>query len=397
MPTLTIGVAMSTTGSTTLTAQQEADLRLGHLYLDVHSSAAPTGEIRGQILRPGDTLWVARLTGAEEVPANQSAESGAMSMIVNGVHTSAHYRLVTSLAPTQGHLHTGIAGVPGTPLVTFTFVGSLTEADVAIGAAEFTALDQTRIYANVHSTLFPNGEIRGQLLRPGSTLFVSKMTGAQEVPPVTSTGTGIASVAVDYRSPTVRYAVGTSLAPTMAHIHPGIAGVASAPILTFSNPGASFAGTGTLTAAQIDDLGAGRLYTNVHTTAFPNGEIRGQLLRPGEQLLAAALSGSNEVPPVASTATGAMQLVLNAAATALRYQSVVTGLGDATSAFMLNGPAGVAGGSPVATLTVVGMNPIGTLPVTVADVTNLMASTYYVDIHSSLHPEGEIRGQIMPR
>ena len=48
-------------------------------------------------------------------------------------------------------------------------------------------------------------------------------------------------------------------------------------------------------------------------------------------------------------------------------------------------------------LKLVGINPIGTRAVTSTDVANLQASTYYVDVHSSLHPEGEIRGQIVPR
>jgi len=404
--TFTLGVDASTTSSVTLDAVQEADLRLGHLYLDVHSSVAPAGEIRGQILRPGETLWIARLTGADEVPANHSTGTGAMSLIVNAAHTSAHYRLVTSLTPSGGHIPAGVAGVgiAGIPIVTsLSFVGSTSEADLSIDADTFSALDQTRLFANVHTALFGDGEIRGQLLRAGSRLYVSRMTGANEVPPVTSSGTGNASVAVDYRSTLVRYAATTSLSPTAAHIHPGIAGVAAAPILTFADAlantgtGASFAGNGTLSQAQIDALAAGRLYINVHTTAFPNGEIRGQLLRPGEQIFAAALSGSNEVPPVASAATGTTQLILNAAATLLRYESAVSGLGDATSAFLVNGPAGAAGGSSVATLTVVGTNPIGTLAVTATDVTNLKTSSYYLDIHSSLHPEGEIRGQVTPR
>jgi hypothetical protein len=376
---------------------QEADLRLGHLYINVQSGAAPAGEIRGQILRPGESLWVARLTGAEQVPANPSAGTGAMSLIVNSAHTSAHYRLVTSLVPAGGHIHTGVAGVVGTPLTTLTFTGATSEADLAFTAADFTALDQTLLYANVHTTAFLDGEIRGQLLRAGSRFFVSKMTGDQEVPPVSSTGAGNASLAVDYRSAMVRYAVSTSLTPTMAHIHPGIAGVSNPPILTFTNLGAVFAGTGALTQPQVEALGAGRLYTNIHTAAFQGGEIRGQLLRAGERLFAAGLSGGNEVPPVNSAATGAMQLVLNAAAGSLRYESAVTGLGDATAAFMVNGPAGTAGGTPVATLTLVGTNPTGTLAVSATDVTNLQASRYHVDIHSSLHPEGEIRGQILPR
>jgi hypothetical protein len=274
---------MSTTGSVALDGLQEADLRLGHFYIDVHSAAALGGEIRGQILRPGETLWVAKLTGAQEVPANASAGTGAMSLIVNSAHTSAHYRAVTSLAPAGGHIHTGVAGVIGTLITALTFVGATSEADLPIAAADFSALDRALLYANVH------------------------------------------------------------------------------------------------------------------TTAFPNGEIRGQLLRAGERLFAASLSGGNEVPPVNSAASGAMQLVLNAAAASLRYESAVTGLGDATSVFMVNGPAGTAGGTPVATLTLVGTNPTGTQAVTASDLTNLQASRYYVDIHSSLHPEGEIRGQIVPR
>jgi hypothetical protein len=33
-----------------------------------------------------------------------------------------------------------------------------------------------------------------------------------------------------------------------------------------------------LTAAQVDELKAGKMYVNVHTAAHPGGEIRGQLM-----------------------------------------------------------------------------------------------------------------------
>src|SRR4029077_2620422 len=128
----------------------------------------------------------------------------------------------------------GVAGTVGTQRATLIFVGSTSEADLSIDEVDFSALDQTRLFANVHTLAYSlNGEIRGQFLRAGSTLYVSKMSGANEVPPVSSTGIGNASVAVDYRSTTVRYAATTSLSPTVAQIHPGIAGVANAAILTF--------------------------------------------------------------------------------------------------------------------------------------------------------------------
>jgi len=42
------------------------------LYVNVHSSKNAKGEIRGQVLRPGETLFSVVLSGAEEVPSNDS-------------------------------------------------------------------------------------------------------------------------------------------------------------------------------------------------------------------------------------------------------------------------------------------------------------------------------------
>jgi len=39
----------------------------------------------------------------------------------------------------------------------------------------------------------------------------------------------------------------------------------------------TISGTATLTASQNDDLLGGKMYVNIHTSANPAGEIRGQV------------------------------------------------------------------------------------------------------------------------
>src|SRR5260221_13479380 len=66
-----------------------------------------------------------------------------------------------------------------------------------------------------------------------------------------------------------------------AHIHMGarkVAGPIIVPLCpsTCTSPAS---GAGTLTAAQITDLLAGKYYVNVHTVKNPGGEIRGQITK----------------------------------------------------------------------------------------------------------------------
>ena len=113
--------------------------------------------------------------------------------------------------------------------------------------------------------------------------FQGPMNAAAEVPPVNSSGVGTV-VAVVYPSTkamtyTVTYKDLTGPA-TAAHIHGPAAPGANAPVMIPSTVTASpIKGGATLTAAQMADLQAGKMYYNVHTAANPGGEIRGQMLR----------------------------------------------------------------------------------------------------------------------
>ena len=106
------------------------------------------------------------------------------------------------------------------------------------------------------------------------------LSGAQEVPPVTTAATGFGTITVgDDKS--VGGSVTTSgVVGVAAHIHdgaPGKNGPVIVPMTKSSDntwaipPGAKF------TDAQYDAFKAGNLYVNVHSAANKGGEIRGQL------------------------------------------------------------------------------------------------------------------------
>ena len=107
------------------------------------------------------------------------------------------------------------------------------------------------------------------------------LSGAQEVPPVTTsaTGSGVITVAPD-KSISGSVSV-KGMDSTMAHVHEGKMPNGSGPPIisltkTADNVWAVPADT-KLTDEQLQSLKSGNLYVNVHSVAFKAGEIRGQL------------------------------------------------------------------------------------------------------------------------
>jgi hypothetical protein len=112
--------------------------------------------------------------------------------------------------------------------------------------------------------------------------FKADLSGASEVPPVTSAGKGTATASLDTATKTLNWTVTYSgLTPTAGHIHGPAAPGANAGVLVPLTGGlvSPIKGSATLTDAQISDLEAGRTYVNLHTADNKGGEIRGQLVR----------------------------------------------------------------------------------------------------------------------
>jgi hypothetical protein len=142
----------------------------------------------------------ARLVGYQETPLTLSvAAEGTFNMRIDASDSSFDYELtfsgISGTGATQSHLHLGQKGTtggisvflctnlgngpPGTQAcpANGTVTGTITAADVigptgqGISAGEFaellTAIRAGYVYANVHSAMFPSGEVRGQLT-PGA-------------------------------------------------------------------------------------------------------------------------------------------------------------------------------------------------------------------------------------
>ena len=106
------------------------------------------------------------------------------------------------------------------------------------------------------------------------------LSGASEVPPTSSPGTGMATVNLSGNSLTWTVTYSGLTGPVKAgHFHgPAEAGSNAGVVLPFTGSLESpVKGSATLTDAQIADLKAGKWYINLHTAANPGGEVRGQV------------------------------------------------------------------------------------------------------------------------
>ena len=111
------------------------------------------------------TIFTATLTGAQENPGNTSTATGSTTLKYNGdTKTFTAETSYMGLTPTMGHIHKAAAGTNGPVIFPFTSLTSpITFTSPVLSDAQVTALFADSMYVNLHTTLFPGGEIRGQL------------------------------------------------------------------------------------------------------------------------------------------------------------------------------------------------------------------------------------------
>lgn len=110
------------------------------------------------------------LSGLQEVPPNASPATGVVSGTYDDLLGELTWNLNWSglLAPaTAAHFHLAPSGVAGPVQVPITGVAGFTSGAVSsfanISTIQGTELLDGNWYINIHSSIFPGGEIRGQI------------------------------------------------------------------------------------------------------------------------------------------------------------------------------------------------------------------------------------------
>jgi hypothetical protein len=125
---------------------------------------------------------------------------------------------------------------------------------------------------------FMNNNSNGNQIVP----FQSLISGAQETPPTGSPEMGFGLLSYNTTNNTLSFNISIqSLASgeIAAHLHQGAPGVPG-PIIAPLPLGNSINGTLAIPLNQVGNVLSGNTYVNFHSNAFPNGEIRGQVIIP---------------------------------------------------------------------------------------------------------------------
>lgn len=278
-------------------------MNAGEIYINVHTAANPSGEIRGQLMLQKRLSHDAYMNVAQEIPAPVGASANGLAVVgLNYTLDTLFYevQLEGLTGPLTGaHFHDGALGNTGGVLIGITdnIDGNRIEG-FAIGAAltneNIVKFLSGEVYLNVHTEANPAGEIRGQvykLLREGYTY---ELSGDQEVPSVMTDASGSGIVSIDRDQTNVHFmmAYNDLTGPqTMAHFHNAPEGANGGVLFAL---GAFFDQSETFDAAfgywtdmdetPFDATAAeafreGEVYVNIHTATNAGGELRGQVNR----------------------------------------------------------------------------------------------------------------------
>jgi hypothetical protein len=440
-PTLSDGDTAGTFNETaTLTTEQIDAMRARQLYVNIHSEAYPSGELRGQILPSGNTYFQSYASGGHEVPSTVSTAQGGLSLEYDGtdlVVTGSFNGLTSDYIEvgstgSGSHLHAGFAGQNGGVAISLTptLSGDNRSGTFLVEDNTFTNVPSDVVetltnrghYLNIHSQDNPAGEIRGQVVPEANIYFYAPLSGMNEIPQNASQATG--ALLVEWYAETSSInatgsfgGLGSDYATDIgSHLHAGLAGqnggveLTLTPDLDGDSRGGIYLPADnefTLTMDQVGLLVNRSLYTNIHTSDFGGGEIRGQVIPLAQHYFTTSLTGLSEVDPVMTGAQGGLAFefrngILTATGSFSGLES--NNIGSAGS-HIHTGAAGVGGGvahplSPELddeTDARAGTYSAGdnTFTLSSEEIGLLVTAGLYVNVHSLDNPAGEVRGQIL--
>ena len=242
--------------------------------------------------------------------------------------------------------------------------------------------------------------------------FEAVLSGANSFPVATTKGNGMINLTLNGDQLVVTGSFEKLSSDYLAsHIHLGMAGengmveIPLDPTLNADMKSGTYEAaknTFTLSATEISAMENRQLYVNIHSQTYKSGEIRGQILPKSDAYFRANLSGNNEIPAVSLHAHGSVVAELRG--DSLIISGSFSGLNSSFQMAHIHLGYQGENGNVILPLTVQTSsgNMMGDImasdnafKLTSGQKDSLMARLFYVNVHSSDHMGGAIRGQMV--
>lgn len=284
------------------------------VYLNFHSGQFPLGEVRGQLIAQPVRLVAAFSVAQEQAAFPQTAitsnASGGAVMLYNPGTNQMSLRLnlygfTNTLS--ASHYHEAAPGVSGTVVVGLgagTVAGYTSNGnggwtgtfEIPYDGGDPLKLLTGGAYLNFHSNIYPNGELRGQVMMSDG-LALSRMINVSTRGLVTgSTQTLIAGLSINGPEP-IRVLI-TAKGPSLAAF--GVTGALSDPVLTLYDASGR-------QIAVSDNVGANTILAGSELTKIP-----GLPVNPNECMLLVVLPPGNYTAVVSGNGTASGIALLEA-------------------------------------------------------------------------------------
>lgn len=378
---------------TAMTPANVADLLAGNLYLNIHTAGRPAGEIRGQILNSIDAVAFSA-NGAQVVPPNGSTATASCTADLSSGATSLAVACTHDLADAvSAHVHDAPFGEIGPVVHTFAGAASPLAASIPMTPLTVAKYAATFLYLDIHgpsgSEESPGDEIRGQIGTPPAGAGTGTIVILKNTYPSGAAGFGFTDT---IEAPNA-FTLNDGQTRTFSSVAPG------AYTVTETDPSALGLTAGDVSCDDADS--AGDPVTRAATINVSAGEVvtcrfRNLETAPTDTIFVFHLSGDQEVPAVVTPERGGCMGRFDSAASALTLVcthdvNLPTLMHVHRAAAGANGDVVFDMGEPESPViaTWSGMTP--------ANVADLLAGNFYINVHSSGRPGGAVRGQILPR